>query len=191
MRCSPTGTPLRSSIPKAASSGSVFPRFDSPSVFAALLDADAGHWSIRPDGPSNAARAYVASSMVLHTSFVAAGGEANVTDALALGESGDPYRLGQNAQHLLVRAVRCTRGEVRLRMEYRPRPEYGLVIPLLEPVPGGILAAAPAHVRGVRKSSPRRWRRRSPDGGSGHGPIRRIRARGANWSTTAGACCTP
>ena len=34
-------------------SGSVewltFPRFDSPTVMARLLDDDAGHWSIRPD----------------------------------------------------------------------------------------------------------------------------------------------
>jgi GH15 family glucan-1,4-alpha-glucosidase len=37
-----------------SSTGSIdwlaWPRFDSPSMFAAILDDDAGHWSIRPRG---------------------------------------------------------------------------------------------------------------------------------------------
>ncbi len=35
------------------------PRYDSPSVFARILDPDAGHWSIRPAGLYEATRRYV------------------------------------------------------------------------------------------------------------------------------------
>ena len=41
-----------------------FPRFDSPSVFGRLLDARAGHWSIRPTGDAEASRRYVEDTMV-------------------------------------------------------------------------------------------------------------------------------
>jgi GH15 family glucan-1,4-alpha-glucosidase len=36
-----------------------FPRFDSPAVFARLLDDEAGHWSIRPASPFSVTRRYV------------------------------------------------------------------------------------------------------------------------------------
>ena len=42
--------------------------------------------------------------------------------------------------HLLVRRVACTAGAVEVEVEYRPRPEYGLVVPLLAAVPGGVTA---------------------------------------------------
>lgn len=45
------------------------PRFDSPAIFARILDDQAGHWSIRPDGDFQAERQYVAASMVLRTTF--------------------------------------------------------------------------------------------------------------------------
>ena len=46
-----------------------FPRFDSPSVFGRLLDADAGHWSISPTSPFEATRRYLPDTMVLETTF--------------------------------------------------------------------------------------------------------------------------
>src|SRR5919198_3389973 len=50
------------------------PRFDSPAIFARLLDPDAGHWSITPAGPFTARRRYLPGSLVLETTFTTANG---------------------------------------------------------------------------------------------------------------------
>lgn len=134
----------RHSAALVSSDGSVdwlcFPRFDSRSVFAALLDERAGHWSIRPVGPARHARRYVESTMVLETRFVTDSGVVAVTDAMATGLCHDPHRLGAEAPHLLIRSVTCIRGEVDIAVEFRPRPEYGLVVPLLTQLDGGMSA---------------------------------------------------
>ncbi|MCA1672038.1 MAG: DUF5911 domain-containing protein, partial [Actinobacteria bacterium] len=117
-----------------------FPRFDSPSVFASILDDGGGHWVIQPEGDWTATRAYVDRSMALRTTFTTPTGSVEVVDAMATGESTDPHRLGQGAPHLLIRAVRCVRGRVRVRVGYRPRPEYGLIVPMFSEIPGGVLA---------------------------------------------------
>jgi hypothetical protein len=42
--------------------------------------------------------------------------------------------------HLLVWRVECTAPEVEVEVSYGPRPEYGLVVPLLSAVDGGVIA---------------------------------------------------
>jgi GH15 family glucan-1,4-alpha-glucosidase len=125
-------------------SGSVewlsFPRFDSPSVFGRLLGADAGHWSITPSGDWTSARRYVDRTLVLETTFTTTTGVLVLTDLLALGPDNCGHRLGRNVPHLLVRRVACTSGSVEVNISYAPRPEYGLVVPLLAHVDGGITA---------------------------------------------------
>ncbi len=44
-----------------------FPRFDSPSLFGALLDPDAGRWSIHPTSPHTTSRGYLDDTLVLQT----------------------------------------------------------------------------------------------------------------------------
>jgi alpha,alpha-trehalase len=117
-----------------------FPRFDSPSVFGRLLDEGAGHWQVRPAGRYEVERRYVDRALVLETTFRAAGGTLVLTDAMALAPDNDGHRLGERAPHLLVRRVACTAGTVEVEVSYRPRPEYGLVVPLLAPVDGGVTA---------------------------------------------------
>ena len=116
------------------------PRFDSPSLFAALLDDDAGSWSIRPSGPFTVSRRYVDATMVLETTFETACGTLVLTDALVIHDHSDVHRLGMGAPHTLARAAACTRGTVEVEVDYSPRPEYGLVVPLLCAVPGGVRA---------------------------------------------------
>ena len=53
---------------------------------------------------------------------------------------------GSDAPHLLLRQVTCTAGEVEIELEYVPRPEYGLVVPLLDAVDGGLVATGGADV---------------------------------------------
>ena len=125
-------------------SGSVewlsFPRFDSPSVFGRLLGADAGHWSIRPSGDWTSSRRYVDRTLVLETTFTTPTGVLVLTDLLALGPNNGGHRLGTNVPHLLVRRIACTSGSVEVNISYAPRPEYGLVVPLLAHVDGGVTA---------------------------------------------------
>src|SRR6188472_2619417 len=125
-------------------SGSVewlsFPRFDSPSVFGRLLSPDAGHWSITPSGEWTSARRYLDRTLVLETTFTTATGVLVLTDLLALGPNNGGHRLGTNVPHLLVRRVACNSGSVKVNICYAPRPEYGLVVPLLAHVDGGVTA---------------------------------------------------
>ena len=125
-------------------SGSVewlsFPRFDSPSVFGRLLSPDAGHWSITPSGDWTSARRYLDRTLVLETTFTTATGVLVLTDLLALGPNNGGHRLGTNVPHLLVRRVTCKSGSVEVNISYAPRPEYGLVVPLLAHVDGGVTA---------------------------------------------------
>ena len=57
-----------------------WPRFDSPAVFAAILDPNAGKWSIAPTGPFRASRRYLEGTNILETRFE--------TDATAQGLDG-------------------------------------------------------------------------------------------------------
>ena len=134
----------RHSSALVTSAGSVdwltFPRFDSPSVLGRLLGDEAGHWQVQPTGTWRSSRRYVDRTLVLETTFTTPSGTLVLTDALALGHDNDEHRLGAGAPHLLVRRLECTAGEVEVEIDYRPRPEYGLVVPLLSPVDGGITA---------------------------------------------------
>jgi alpha,alpha-trehalase len=117
-----------------------FPRFDSPSVFGRLLGAAAGHWQIQPVGEFRSTRRYVEQTLVLETTFTGTSGTVVLTDLLAMGPDNGGHGLGRGVPHLLVRQVSCTAGEVDLEVSYEPRPEYGLVVPLLSTVEGGVTA---------------------------------------------------
>ncbi len=139
----------RHSAALVSSDGSIdwlcMPRFDSPSIFASILDDSAGHWSIRPVGDFKMLREYVEGSMVLRTVFHTSGGILELRDALSLGDTQDPHRLGQHAPHMLARRVVCTQGSVSVDMSFQPRPEYGLVAPVLIAVEGGVTATGGAN----------------------------------------------
>ncbi|HEY4604550.1 MAG TPA: trehalase-like domain-containing protein, partial [Blastococcus sp.] len=117
-----------------------FPRFDGPSVFARLLDDDAGHWQVQPDGNWTASRRYAGRTLALETTFRTADGELVLTDALGLGPDNDGHRIGVDVPHVLVRRLVCTSGEIDVLVDYRPRPEYGLIVPLLSHPDGGVAA---------------------------------------------------
>ncbi len=115
-----------------------FPRFDGPSVFCRLLDPAGGRFAIRPSGEFQASRRYVDQTMVLETTFTTEGGTAVLTDALAVGRNERGHGLGVRSPGVLLRRLACTGGEIEAEVSYAPRPEYGLVHPILIPVPGGL-----------------------------------------------------
>ncbi|WP_442791438.1 glycoside hydrolase family 15 protein [Micromonospora sp. NBC_01813] len=104
-------------------------RFDAPSVFARLLDPQAGHWSIAPVGEHTATRRYLDGTMVVQTDFRTNGGQLRVTDALALGTGERGHRIGLGSPHQLLRQVEVLSGTVEVAVELVARPGYGLVTP--------------------------------------------------------------
>jgi GH15 family glucan-1,4-alpha-glucosidase len=111
------------------------PRVDSPSVFGAMLDRAAGHFRIGPAGvnvPSS--RRYLPGTMVLETSWATGAGWIIVRDVLLIGpwhhenERSHTHRRAPtdyDADHVLLRTVRCVNGEVEVLLECDPAFDYG------------------------------------------------------------------
>ncbi|MBA2557241.1 MAG: glycoside hydrolase family 15 protein, partial [Chloroflexi bacterium] len=122
-----------------APSGSVewlcLPRMDSPSVFGSILDRDGGSFRFGPaDVMVPAARRYLPGTMVLETSWSTSTGWIIVRDVLLFG----PWRhekersrsqrrapTDYDAEHVLLRMVRCVNGEVQLTLDCEPVFDYG------------------------------------------------------------------
>ena len=98
-----------------------FPRFDSPSVFAAILDdAKGGRFSINPVGDYETRQSYLVNTNILVTTFNAAAGEVEILDFMPVRGGG---RRG-GAHHQIHRLVRCTAGTVELEYLFQPRFDY-------------------------------------------------------------------
>jgi GH15 family glucan-1,4-alpha-glucosidase len=116
-----------------------FPRFDAPATFARILDPGGGHFAVRPTGEFETSRRYRAQTMVLETTFRTAAGTAVLTDAMAVGRNERGHDLGAESPGVLLRQLACTDGTMDVEVSYAPRPEYGLIHPILEEVPGGLV----------------------------------------------------
>jgi GH15 family glucan-1,4-alpha-glucosidase len=105
------------------------PRFDSPSIFASLLDQQkGGQFSIMPAGADYTTKQlYFPDTGVLITRFMAEGGVAEIHDFMPISDPGQP-----SERHRIVRMVRVPRGEVQLAMEVAPRFDYGRATHTLE-----------------------------------------------------------
>jgi GH15 family glucan-1,4-alpha-glucosidase len=97
------------------------PDFDSPSVFAAILDPDrGGAFRLSPVGPFEAERRYVEGTNVLETTFRTASGALRVRDAMTLIP---PGRLAPMRE--VVRKVVCLDGACEVEWAVEPRFGYG------------------------------------------------------------------
>lgn len=110
-----------------------FPRFDSPSVFAAILDPEVGgHFRIGPAGPGfSASQAYVRNTNILETTFTGDGWAARVTDFMPVSgdDDGNPDTPPPEPPHEIHRVVTCLSGEADLWCDFRPRHDYGRAAP--------------------------------------------------------------
>src|SRR5918995_4064261 len=97
------------------------PRFDSPSIFASLLDHDrGGHFRIGPDrGDYVSRQLYFPDTAILITRFLSSDGVGEVLDFMPVLEGKATDR------HRLVRLVRMVSGAMRFRMGIQPRFDYG------------------------------------------------------------------
>jgi alpha,alpha-trehalase len=113
------------------------PAYDSPAVFARILDPDAGHWSIAPTGAFRSERRYLPGTLVIETTFTTETGVVRLVDAMGFAEGQRGHDLGRGAPHEMLRLAEGVEGSVELEMELAPRPEYGLVKPLFRMEDGG------------------------------------------------------
>ena len=109
-----------------------WPRFDSPSVFARLLDAERGGcFVIRPSIPFDVKRRYIDHSNVLETTFTTEKGVVRLVDLMpVMSEEQKRHRLTPFRQ--LTRRIECVEGEVPVEVIYQPRPDYARNVPKLE-----------------------------------------------------------
>lgn len=97
-----------------------FPRFDSPTIFAALLDSEkGGQFQIAPAQPDGFRRKqlYFPDTNMLLTRFLSHDGVAEISDFMPIKHL--------NHAHDLVRRVKVVRGKIALRMKCAPRFDYG------------------------------------------------------------------
>jgi GH15 family glucan-1,4-alpha-glucosidase len=114
------------------------PRFDSGSVFAALLDsARGGTWLIQPEGEYLSTQQYLAGTNILETTFRTPTGEVSVTDFMPVTLDGRPA----STHPEIHRQVRGVSGEVAMQMRFMPRFEYGSRATRLEVLRTGLFAS--------------------------------------------------
>ncbi|MEW2330678.1 glycoside hydrolase family 15 protein [Micromonospora chersina] len=115
------------------------PRFDSPSIFAGLLDRRrGGYFQISPDGVDYTSKQlYLPGTPILITRFLSADGVGELVDFMPV--AGDRA----TDHHRLVRMLRMVRGSMRFRLECSPRFNYGRDRHELEAQPSGSVFRTP------------------------------------------------
>lgn len=128
-----------------------FPNFDSPSVFAAILDhRKGGYFRISPAIEETARKqVYWADTNVLVTRFLSTEGVGEIIDYMPIGESKDqpPYRG-------LIRRVKVSRGCMRFRLECIPAFNYGRDNHACEMLPEGVRFRSPKLTLALASSIP-------------------------------------
>jgi GH15 family glucan-1,4-alpha-glucosidase len=127
-----------------------YPRFDSPSVFARLLDEHkGGFFKIAPLEPgADLKQFYLPDTNVLVTRFLTVDGVGEITDFMPLGFHSGVHR------NLVVRDVLCARGVMKFRMECRPAFDYARTPHKVELVAHGARFQTPAMGLSLTSSTP-------------------------------------
>ena len=139
-----------------ASDGAVewmcLPHFDSPSVFAAMLDRSAGSFRVGPYGVYvPVGRRYLPGTNVLETTWMTPQGWLVVVDALVMCEWEEDKAAGAHtrpptdydAAHMLVRTIECVDGHAQVEVVCEPALDYGRTSArwsVVEGQPGGVHA---------------------------------------------------
>ncbi len=111
------------------------PRMDSPSIFGAMLDRDAGMFALAPsEARVPAGQRYIPGTNILETTWGTKTGWLIVRDVLLVG----PWRHDRDrshthrrsptdydAEHVLLRTLRCVNGMVQVHMDCDPIYDYG------------------------------------------------------------------
>ena len=108
-----------------------WPRFDSPALFAAILDREeGGSFSIRPVGRFLSTRRYLPDTNVLETRFFTPTGTVRLTDLMPVLSEAEKKK-EVIPDHEVLRELVCEEGEVQLEVVFDPRPRFGTKEPKL------------------------------------------------------------
>ena len=121
--------------PSGAVEWMCLPRMDGPSAFAAMLDRDAGHFRLNPSNVTvPAGRRYLPGTMVLETTWGTRTGWVIVRDVLLIGPWHHDHDRSHthkrpptdwDADHVLLRTMRCVNGSVEMVLDCKPMLDYG------------------------------------------------------------------
>jgi len=113
------------------------PRFDSPSLFAAILDDEkGGSFGIQPRVHFESSQSYLPDTNVLQTTFQAESGTVTLIDFMPCYKRANGKLVQFNELH---RIAECTHGEVNLKVTFQPKPEYAAVAPSLDITKYGVV----------------------------------------------------
>ena len=102
------------------------PRFDSPSVFAALLDRKkGGRWTIQPESEAESSQRYLHDTNILLTEFKTSSGQVTLTDFMPCSIASEAWSTPPE----IHRIVQCVTGEMDLQFVFQPVFNYGLKVP--------------------------------------------------------------
>ena len=98
------------------------PRFDSPSIFGALLDIEkGGHCRVRPTADVfTRKQLYFPDTAILITRYMTEAGVGEVVDFMPVSSS-----TSASSRHRIVRMVRCVRGQMTFDVDLAPQFDYG------------------------------------------------------------------
>jgi GH15 family glucan-1,4-alpha-glucosidase len=113
------------------------PRYDTGSMFARLLDDDAGCCTVSVEGGDTGGRRYLEGTLVLETTLRGESGEARLLDLMPFDDPLEPAREHRG----LLRVVEGVRGAVTVSFGVAPRFDYGEVTPWLRHHGRGVYSA--------------------------------------------------
>lgn len=109
-----------------------WPRFDSPSIFGAILDdKKGGRFSISPINAYESSQEYIEDTNVLTTTFETETGRGEIVDFMPIN----------NRRRGLYRVLAGVSGEIELEAVFAPRFDYGRYGPTIESKRGSIVSS--------------------------------------------------
>lgn len=115
------------------------PRFDSRSIFAAILDSlSGGRWLLTPEGNAESCQQYVRNTNVLVTKFYTDGSEVHLIDFMPCTSDGFFSSIPE-----IHRVLICRKGSMKFNLSLNPRFYYGRLSPKIERYEKGFSLSSP------------------------------------------------
>jgi GH15 family glucan-1,4-alpha-glucosidase len=101
-----------------------YPDFDSPTIFAALLDSErGGSFALKPEcDDMRVKQLYLPNTNILLTRLLSEKGVAEIADFMPVGSGQDPHK--RRYDHHIIRVLRVIKGRLRFTMRCEPRFDY-------------------------------------------------------------------